>query len=51
VIGVVLALAVVAIVISLFGKWPVGVAIAAVALALFVFFVLRRGRRTAKAQP
>jgi len=51
VIGVVLALVVVAIVISFFGGWIFGIVIAAVALALFVLFLLGLGRRAAKTQP
>jgi hypothetical protein len=51
VIGVVLALAVVAIVLILFGGWIFGIVVAAVALALFVLFVLGFGRRAAKSQP
>jgi hypothetical protein len=51
VIGLVLALIVIAIVITLFGKWIFGIVFAAVALALFVLFVLGLGRRAAKSQP
>jgi hypothetical protein len=51
VIGVVLALIVVAIVISFFGGWIFGIVIAAVALVLFVLFVLGFFRRAAKSQP
>jgi hypothetical protein len=47
VIGLVLALAVVAIVVSLVGKWIVGIAIGAVALILFVLVLAGFGRRTA----
>ncbi len=46
-IGVVLALAVVAIVVSLFGGWVFGIPIAAVAIILFVLFVAGFGRRAA----
>jgi hypothetical protein len=44
-IGVVLALAVVAIVVSLFGGWIFGIAIATVAIILFVLFLAGFGRR------
>ena len=44
-IGLVLALAVVAIVVSLFGGWIFGIPIAAVAIILFVLFVAGLGRR------
>jgi hypothetical protein len=47
VIGLVLALAVVAIVVSLVGQWIVGIAIGVVTLILFVFFLTRFGRRAA----
>jgi hypothetical protein len=50
-IGLVLALVVVAIVVSLLGGWIFGVAIAAVALVLFVLFVIGFGRRTATRRP
>jgi hypothetical protein len=50
-IGLVLALVVVAIVVSLFGGWIFGVAIAVVALVLFVLFVIGFGRRTAARRP
>ena len=51
-IGVVLALAVVAIVVSLVGQWIVGIAIGAVAIILFVLFVAGFGRRaTSSRQP
>jgi hypothetical protein len=50
VIGLVLALVVVAIVISIFGGWIFGIVIGAVALVLFVLFVLGVGRRVAKSQ-
>jgi hypothetical protein len=51
VIGLVLALAVVAIVISIFGGWIFGIVIGIVALVLFVLFLLGFGRRAAKSQP
>ena len=50
-IGLVLALVVVAIVITFFGGWIFGIVIGVVALALFVVFVLGFGRRAAKTQP
>jgi hypothetical protein len=46
-IGLLLALVVVAIVVSLFGGWIFGIAIAAVAVILFVLFLAGFGRRTA----
>ena len=46
-IGLVLALAVVAIVVSLVGHWIVGIAVGAVALILFVLFLAGFGRRAA----
>jgi hypothetical protein len=48
VIGLVLALLVAAILVTLFGGWIVGIVIAAVAVVLFVLFVIRFGRRAAK---
>jgi hypothetical protein len=51
VIGLVLALAVVAIVVSLVGQWIVGIAIGAVALILFVLFLTGFGRRAAWRRP
>jgi hypothetical protein len=45
VIGVVLAVAVVAIVVSLVGHWVVGIAIGALALILFALFLTGVGRR------
>ena len=50
-IGLVLALVVIAILLTFFGKWIVGIVIAAVALALFVLFVLGLGRRPSKSRP
>jgi hypothetical protein len=50
VIGLVLALAVVAIVVSLVGQWIVGIAIGAVALILFVLFLNGFGRRGTSAR-
>jgi hypothetical protein len=49
-IGLVLALAVVAIVVSLFGGWIFGIAIGAVAIILFVLFLAGFGRRAAAAR-
>jgi hypothetical protein len=46
-IGLVLALLVVAVVVSLFGGWIFGLAIGAVALILMVLFLVGFGRRTA----
>jgi hypothetical protein len=46
-IGLVLALAVVAIVVSLFGGWIFGIAIGSVALVLLVLFLAGFGRRAA----
>ena len=46
-VGVVLALAVVAIVVSLFGQWIVGIAIGVVAVILFVLFLTGFRRRAA----
>jgi hypothetical protein len=50
-IGLVLALVVAAIVVSLFGGWIFGVAIAVVAVILFVLFLMGFGRRAATRQP
>jgi hypothetical protein len=50
-IGLVLALVVVAIVFSLVGLIWVGIPVAAVALILFVLFMLGWGRRTAARRP
>jgi hypothetical protein len=49
-IGVVLALAVIAIVISLFGGWIFGIAIGAVAIILFVLFLAGVGRPAASSR-
>jgi len=46
-VGLLLALVVVAIVVSLFGGWLFGIAIGAVAVILFVVFVAGFGRRAA----
>jgi hypothetical protein len=49
-IGLVLALVVVAIIVSLLGGWIFGLAIGAVALILFVLFIVGFGRRNAARQ-
>ena len=49
-IGLVLALVVVAIIVSLLGGWIFGLAIGAVALILFVLFIVGFGRRSAARQ-
>ena len=46
-IGLVLALAIVAIVVALFGGWIVGIALGAVAIILLVLFLAGFGRRAA----
>jgi hypothetical protein len=46
-VGLVLALVVIAIVVSLFGGWIFGIAIGAVAVILFIVFVAGFGRRAA----
>ena len=46
-IGLVLALAVMAVVVSLFGGWIFGIAIGAVAIILFFLFLVGFGRRAA----
>ena len=46
-VGLLLALVVVAIVVSLFGGWIIGIAIGAVAVILFIVFVAGFGRRAA----
>jgi hypothetical protein len=46
-VGLLLALVVIAIVVSLFGGWIFGIAIGAVAVILFVVFVAGFGRRAA----
>ena len=50
-IGLVLALIVIAIVLSLFGFWIAGVPIAVVGAILFVLFILGWGRRAAEGKP
>jgi hypothetical protein len=49
-IGLVLALVVVGIVVSLFGGWIFGMALGAVAIILFVLFLAGFGRRAASAR-
>jgi hypothetical protein len=51
VIGLVLALVVAAIVLTLFGGWIFGIPIAIVAMILFVLFLLGFGRRAAEGKP
>ena len=46
-VGLLLALVVVAIVVSLFGGWIFGILIGAVAVILFIVFVAGFGRRAA----
>ena len=46
-VGLVLALAVVAIIVSLVGQWIVGITIGVIALILFVLFLAGFGRRAA----
>jgi hypothetical protein len=50
-IGLVLALVVTAIVISLFGYWIVGIPVAIVGLVPFVLFLAGFGRRAAANKP
>ena len=50
-IGIALALVVVAIVISLFGLWIAGIPIAIVAIVLFVLYLVGFGRRAARDAP
>jgi len=50
-IGIVLALAVMAIILSAFGVWIVGIPVAVVALILFVLALAGFGRRTAAGKP
>ena len=47
-IGLVLALAVIAIVVTLFGGWIFAIPIGIVAIILFVLFIAGWGRRTAR---
>jgi hypothetical protein len=50
-IGLILALVVAAIVLSLFGGWIFGIPIAVVAIILFVLFLMGFGRRAAEGKP
>jgi hypothetical protein len=50
-IGMVLAIVVIAIVLSLFGFWIVGIPVAIVGLILFILFLLGFGRRAAEGRP
>ena len=50
-IGVVLALVVIAIVLSLFGFWIVGIPVAIVGAILFILFLFGFGRRAAEGRP
>lgn len=50
-IGAILALIVVAIIISLFGGWIFAIPLAVVAIVLFVLFLLGFGRRAAESKP
>jgi hypothetical protein len=50
-IGLILALVVAAIVLSLFGGWIFGIPIAVVAIILFVLFLFGFGRRAAEGKP
>jgi hypothetical protein len=50
VVGLVLALAVVAVVVSLVGQWIAGIAIGAVAVVVFVLFLAGFGRKAASAR-
>lgn len=50
-IGIVIALIVLAIVLSLFGVWIAGIPLAAVALILFVLFLAGWGRRATTGRP
>jgi hypothetical protein len=50
-IGAILALIVVAIVLTLFGGWILGIPIVTVALVLSVLFLLGFGRRAATGKP
>jgi hypothetical protein len=47
----VLAIVVIAIVLSLFGFWIVGIPVAIVGLILFILFLLGFGRRAAEGRP
>ncbi len=49
-VGLVLALAVVAVVVSLVGQWIAGIAVGAVAVVLLVLFLAGFGRKAASAR-
>lgn len=49
-VGLALALAVVAVVVSLVGQWIAGIAIGAVAVVVFVLFLAGFGRKAASAR-
>jgi hypothetical protein len=51
VIGILLALVVIAIVLTLFGGWIFGIPLAVVAIVLFVLFLMGWGRRAASRGP
>jgi hypothetical protein len=51
VIGLILALIVFAIIVTLFGGWIFGIPLAAVAIILFVLFLLGWGRRAVESKP
>ena len=50
-IGVIFALVVIAIVLSLFGGWIFGIPLAVVAIVLFILFLTGWGRRAAAGKP
>jgi hypothetical protein len=50
-IGLILALIVVAIIITFFGGWIFAIPLGIVAVVLFVLFILGWGRRAAREQP
>ena len=50
-IGLVLALIVIAIILSLFGFWIAGIPVAVVGLILFLIFIVGFGRRAAAGKP
>ena len=50
-IGILLALVVIAIVLALFGGWIFGIPLAIVAIVLFVLFLMGWGRRASAGRP
>lgn len=50
-IGLILAIVVAAIVLTLFGGWIFGIPLALVGIALFVLFLFGFGRRAAEGKP